>query len=69
MSSRLAGGLTQASSLAVQPDNLASVRVATRIGMAHEFDTTGRFGEQVAVYRLLIAGVPAARIEFRPGEN
>ena len=37
----------------LQPDNLASARVATRLGMSHEFDTIGRFGERVAVYRLL----------------
>ena len=37
----------------LQPDNTASARVATRIGMTHEFDTTGRYGEQVAIYRLL----------------
>jgi [ribosomal protein S5]-alanine N-acetyltransferase len=37
----------------LQPDNVASARVATHIGMSHEFDTTGRFGELVAVYRLL----------------
>ena len=37
----------------LQPDNLASARVAMRIGMSHEFDTTGRFEERVAVYRLL----------------
>ncbi len=35
----------------LQPDNLASARVATQIGMEHELDTTGRFGEPVAVYR------------------
>lgn len=36
----------------LQPDNLASAGVAKRLGMSHEFDTTGRFGELVAVYRL-----------------
>lgn len=39
----------------LQPDNVASARVATRIGMSHEFDTTGAFSERVAVYRLLAA--------------
>lgn len=42
----------------LQPDNLASARVATRIGMSHEFDTNGRFGERVAVYRLLAGDWP-----------
>jgi len=37
----------------LQPENVESSRVATRIGMSHDFDTTGRFGERVAVYRLL----------------
>jgi RimJ/RimL family protein N-acetyltransferase len=36
----------------IQPENVASLRVATKIGMSHEFETTGRFGEPVAVYRL-----------------
>jgi RimJ/RimL family protein N-acetyltransferase len=35
----------------LQPDNRASARVAERLGMSHELDTTGRFGERVAVYR------------------
>ena len=39
----------------LQPDNVASARVATRIGMSHAFDTTGRLGERVAVHRLLAA--------------
>lgn len=42
----------------LQPSNLASACVATRIGMSHEFDTTGRFGERVAVYRLLAGDWP-----------
>lgn len=56
----------------VQPDNVASARVATRIGMSHASDTTGRFGERVAVYRRLGAhrsrpesderGAPAAAV-------
>jgi RimJ/RimL family protein N-acetyltransferase len=36
----------------LQPKNRASAAVATKLGMRHEFDTTGRFGEPVAVYRL-----------------
>ena len=45
----------------LQPDNVASARVAMRIGMSHEFETTGRFGERVAVYRLLTADWSRAR--------
>jgi RimJ/RimL family protein N-acetyltransferase len=37
----------------LQPANVASARVATRIGMRYERDSTGRVGERVAVYRLL----------------
>jgi RimJ/RimL family protein N-acetyltransferase len=37
----------------LQPDNRASARVAERLGMSLELETTGRFGERVAVYRLL----------------
>jgi RimJ/RimL family protein N-acetyltransferase len=36
----------------LQPANAASARVAARLGMAHELDTTGAAGEAVAVYRL-----------------
>lgn len=36
----------------LQPDNLASAGVAKRIGMVHERDTVGRWGEPVAMYRL-----------------
>lgn len=36
----------------VQPGNTASAGVASRLGMRHEFDTTGRVGEALAVYRL-----------------
>ena len=36
----------------LQPENHASAAVATKLGMRHELDTTGRFGEPVAVYRL-----------------
>ncbi len=36
----------------LQPDNLASAGVAKRIGMVHEHDTVGRWGEPVAMYRL-----------------
>lgn len=37
----------------LQPANLGSVGVARRIGMAHERDTVGRWGEPVAIYRRL----------------
>jgi len=37
----------------VQPENRDSATVAARLGMAHEFDTTERFGEPVSVYRLV----------------
>ena len=36
----------------LQPRHRASAAVAERLGMRHEFDTTGRFGEGIAVYRL-----------------
>ena len=36
----------------LQPDNHASAGVAARLGMSREFETTGRFGEVVSVYRL-----------------
>lgn len=39
----------------LQPANLASAEVAVRLGMSHDFDTTGRMGEPVSVYRLLAA--------------
>lgn len=42
----------------LQPDNRASARVAERLGMSLEFETTGQAGEQVAVYRLLAADWP-----------
>jgi RimJ/RimL family protein N-acetyltransferase len=32
-------------------ENLASAGVATKLGMSPEFDTTGRFGEPLRVYR------------------
>jgi RimJ/RimL family protein N-acetyltransferase len=44
----------------LQPENHASAGVAKRLGMRHELDTTGRFGEPVAVYRLLAAERAAA---------
>lgn len=37
----------------IQPENQASARVARRIGMSFEVEATGRFGEPIAVYRLL----------------
>jgi RimJ/RimL family protein N-acetyltransferase len=40
----------------ISPENLASGRVARRIGMTLEFETTGRFDEPVSVYRLRAAG-------------
>lgn len=36
----------------IQPANGASVAVAESIGLAHDFDTTGKVGEPVSVYRL-----------------
>jgi RimJ/RimL family protein N-acetyltransferase len=36
----------------IQPENIASSQVATQIGMSHEVETTGRFSERIAVYRL-----------------
>jgi RimJ/RimL family protein N-acetyltransferase len=35
----------------LQPDNLGSAAVARRIGMIHERDATGLWGEPVAIYR------------------
>jgi RimJ/RimL family protein N-acetyltransferase len=35
----------------LQPDNMGSAGVARRIGMVHERDTTGLWGEPVAIYR------------------
>jgi RimJ/RimL family protein N-acetyltransferase len=37
----------------IQPANDASARVARGLGMSFAFETTGRFGEPCAVYRLL----------------
>lgn len=42
----------------IQPANVRSTRVAERLGMSPDFDTTGRFGEPVRVYRL---GFPVRR--------
>jgi RimJ/RimL family protein N-acetyltransferase len=36
----------------LQPANRASAAVAERLGMSYELETTGRFAEVVAVYRL-----------------
>jgi RimJ/RimL family protein N-acetyltransferase len=49
----------------ILPANGASVRVAERLGMSLDFQTTGRFGEPVVVYRLEAgdwSGVPGSRI-------
>jgi ribosomal-protein-alanine N-acetyltransferase len=46
----------------LQPENVASARVAKRIGMTHEFETTGRHGEDVAVYRLLASDWAASKV-------
>jgi Uncharacterized protein conserved in bacteria (DUF2332)/Acetyltransferase (GNAT) domain len=54
----------------VQPENRSSVGVAGRLGMSHVLDTTGRFGEALAVYRLLGAHWPRRRASLerdRPG--
>jgi RimJ/RimL family protein N-acetyltransferase len=36
----------------IQPANARSIAVARATGLAHDFDTTGRYGEPVAVHRL-----------------
>lgn len=36
----------------MQPDNVASIRVAEALGLAFEFVTTGRMGEPLVIYRL-----------------
>jgi RimJ/RimL family protein N-acetyltransferase len=36
----------------VQSQNQRSIAIAAGLGMWHEFDTTGRFGERLSVYRL-----------------
>lgn len=36
----------------IQPGNQRSRRVAERLGMSYEMETTGRFGEALVVYRL-----------------
>ncbi len=51
----------------VQPADLASARVARRLGMRHEGDTTGSHGEMVQLYALSAgtrpgAGVPGAAL-------
>jgi RimJ/RimL family protein N-acetyltransferase len=52
----------------VQPENRASAGVAARLRMSHEFDTTGRYGETVSVYRLLAADWLASRDGSRGNE-
>jgi RimJ/RimL family protein N-acetyltransferase len=42
----------------IQPDNIASARVAAKLGLTFEADTTGRFGEPVRILRLY---APATR--------
>ena len=39
----------------MQPGNTRSIAVAEATGLTHDFDTTGRFGEPVVVYRLAAA--------------
>ncbi len=48
----------------VQPANIASLAVAERLGMWHELDTTGRFGETLAVHRLLASDWPGAQTRY-----
>jgi RimJ/RimL family protein N-acetyltransferase len=36
----------------MQPQNLASIRVAEALGLSFDFETTGRTGEPLVVYRL-----------------
>ena len=44
----------------IQPANKASIAVAESIGLTHSFDTTGKYGEPVSVYRLDPATANAA---------
>lgn len=44
----------------LKQENLASAGVATNLGMSPQFDTTGRFGEALRVYRLM-GPAPASR--------
>ena len=44
----------------LQPENVASAGVAANLGMSPQFDTTGRFGEPLRVYRLT-GPAPASR--------
>lgn len=45
----------------IQPANAPSIGVATAIGMAFEFETTGRTGEALGVYRLTRPARPRSR--------
>lgn len=45
----------------IQPANGRSARVAERLGMSAELDTTGRFGEVVRVYRVRSGMTPPVR--------
>jgi RimJ/RimL family protein N-acetyltransferase len=42
----------------IQPANARSIAVAEACGLTHDFDTTGKTGEPVAVYRLLACRDP-----------
>jgi len=50
----------------IQPENAASARVATRLGMKFEYETTGRFGERLSVYRLAAADWAAPGTNDKP---
>lgn len=40
----------------IQPGNARSIAVAQSLGLTHDFDSTGKAGEPVSVYRLTAAG-------------
>jgi RimJ/RimL family protein N-acetyltransferase len=50
----------------IQPPNVASLAVATAIGLTPESETTGRFGERAAVLRLSAAEWRARHRSARP---